>query len=64
MSTPHPHVSRTVSVDSDANMVLKLQEFHYQNAQLRAHLADKDSSIDRLQKKLGYGYTMSGIRVC
>ena len=49
----HVHVSRTQSVGNNTSLSLKLQECQYENAQLRAHLAEKDASIDKVQKKLG-----------
>lgn len=47
------HGNRTQSVGDNASLLLKLQECQYENAQLRTHLAEKDTSIDKLQKKLG-----------
>ncbi|KAJ7385731.1 regulation of mitotic centrosome separation [Desmophyllum pertusum] len=47
----HFHVNRPQSTGD--NNSLKLQECQYENAQLRAHLAEKDSSFDKLHKKLG-----------
>lgn len=53
MQPTHMHVSRTQSVPDNTSLSLKLQESQYENAQLRAHIAEKDSSIDKLKKKLG-----------
>ena len=49
----HYHISRSHSTGDNNSLALKLQECQYENAQLRAHLAEKDSSLDKLQKKLG-----------
>ena len=49
----HYHLSRSHSTGDNNSLALKLQECQYENAQLRAHLAEKDSSLDKLQKKLG-----------
>ncbi|XP_058952462.2 centrosomal protein of 85 kDa-like [Pocillopora verrucosa] len=49
----HYHVSRTQSTGDSSSLSLKLQESQYENAQLRALLSEKDSSLDKVQKKLG-----------
>ncbi|XP_027052530.1 centrosomal protein of 85 kDa-like [Pocillopora damicornis] len=49
----HYHVSRTQSTGDSSSLSLKLQESQYENAQLRALLSEKDSSLDKAQKKLG-----------
>ncbi|XP_078375266.1 centrosomal protein of 85 kDa-like [Oculina patagonica] len=50
----HYHVSRSPSTAGEnSSLSLKLQECQYENAQLRAHISEKDSSLDKLQKKLG-----------
>lgn len=51
----HYHISQSHSSAGDnSSLSLKLQECQYENAQLRAHLSEKDSSLDKLQKKLGW----------
>lgn len=49
----HYHVSRTQSTGDSSSLSLKLQESQYENAQLRALLSEKDSFLDKAQKKLG-----------
>lgn len=55
----HYHISRSQSTGESNSLSLKLQECQYENAQLRAHLAEKDSSLDKLQKKLGWESDLS-----
>jgi centrosomal protein CEP85 len=51
------HVLLVKSCDQDSVVTLKLQEYQYEMAQLRAQLSqmatEKDTEIDRLQRKLG-----------
>lgn len=49
----HYHLSRTQSTGDSSSLSLKLQESQYENAQLRALLAERESSLDKAQKKLG-----------
>lgn len=49
----HFPLSRAQSLGDNSSLSLKLQEFQYENAQIKVHLAEKDSTIDKLQKKLG-----------
>ncbi|KAK2570958.1 Centrosomal protein of 85 kDa [Acropora cervicornis] len=49
----HFPLSRAQRVGDNSSLSLKLQEFQYENAQIKVHLAEKDSTIDKLQKKLG-----------
>lgn len=49
----HLPLNRAQSMGENTSLSFKLQECQYENAQMRAHLSEKDLTIDKLQKKLG-----------